>query len=71
MKVFHILEEFSEKNNSIVTVTKILSNYKETKNSKIVFPEDKKKLLIMKKHIRQSAYTKIYLNLSQKYIFFN
>ncbi len=70
MKVFHILEEFSEKNNSIVTVTKILSNYKETKNSKIVFPEDKKKIINNEKTYKTvSIYKNIFKLKSEIYFF--
>ena len=41
MKIFHIVEEVSKKNNSIVSVTQILLNYSNNKNSKLVIPLSK------------------------------
>ena len=38
MKIFHVVEEISDKNNSIVTITKILLSYKNFQSSKIVTP---------------------------------
>lgn len=38
MKIFHIVEEVSQKNNSIVSVAKILLKYKINKESKIIIP---------------------------------
>ena len=40
MKIFHIVEELSDKNYSIISVTKILSKYKNFTSSKIVIPEN-------------------------------
>ncbi len=39
MKIFHIVEELSDKNNSIISVTKILSKYKNLTSSRIVIPQ--------------------------------
>ena len=36
MKIFHVIEELSEKNNSIVSITNILTSYKSFQNSKII-----------------------------------
>ena len=41
MKIFHIVEELSDKNNSIISVTKILSKYKNLTSSRIVIPKNK------------------------------
>ena len=38
MKIFHIVEEVSQKNNSIVSVVKILLKYENHKESKIIIP---------------------------------
>ena len=38
MKIFHIVEEVSQKNNSIVSVVKILLKYQNHKESKIIIP---------------------------------
>ncbi len=38
MKIFHIVEEVSKKNNSIVSVAKILLKYQINKESKIIIP---------------------------------
>lgn len=36
MKIFHVIEELSDKNNSIVSITKILTKYPNFKTSKII-----------------------------------
>ncbi len=45
MKVFHIVEEFSKKNNSIISITQILSGYKNFNDSRIIIPSSNKKFL--------------------------
>ena len=44
MKIFHVVEEISKKNNSIVSITRILIKYKNNTNSKIIIPYSKKSL---------------------------
>ena len=47
MKIFHVIEELTDKNNSIVSITKILTKYPNFKTSKII---------TIKKNIQKKIY---------------
>ena len=60
MKIFHIVEEVSQKNNSIVSVVKILLKYENHKESKIIIPNTNNSSRQSYKNIKQ---IKIFKNL--------
>lgn len=60
MKIFHIVEEVSEKNNSIVSVTKKLLTYEKVQNSKIIIPSTNSELNLKKGSVKK---IKIFKNL--------
>ena len=68
MKIFHVVEEISDKNNSIKTITKILLNIKFSV-LKIVTPYPFKNARF-EKVLLVLRYSKIFLNLNLKYIIF-
>ncbi len=60
MKIFHIVEEISKKNNSIVSVSKILTSYEKSKKSKIIIPQNN---ILYSKKIKQIKQIKIFKNI--------
>ena len=60
MKIFHIVEEVSEKNNSIVSVTKKLLTYEKVQNSKIIIPSTNSEINLKKGSVKK---IKIFKNL--------
>lgn len=53
MRIFHIVEEVSKKNNSIVSITKTLLRYKINKESKIIIPHSEVKIKGNNKEIKK------------------
>ena len=62
MKIFHIVEEVSKKNNSIVSVAKILLKYQINKESKIIIPNINN---ISKESYKNIKQIKIFKNLNK------
>jgi len=48
MRVFHILEEISKRNNSIVSVSKIFLKYSKLRKSKIIIPKEQSSKILNK-----------------------
>ncbi len=71
MKIFHVVEEISDKNNSIVTITKILLSYKNFQSSKIVTPYPFKNARFEKGIVGIKIFKNIFKFKSEVYNFLN
>ena len=71
MKIFHIVEEISDKNNSIVSITKILLSYENFLSSKIITPYQFKNVRFEKGIVGIKIFKNIFKFKSEVYNFLN